>query len=103
MFGGPGVDLRGEAAQEIFALASGVLAWFHAREPVRVRSLAVDLVKGRVIATIEEAPRPRVVRIDRSNDPGSTAELLDLATPLVARLSELSRAQLERRRLTLTR
>jgi hypothetical protein len=97
-FAGPGVDLFGEAAGEAFALAAPVLAWLAAREPVTMRTLGVDLAKRRLLGTVEvPGERPRVIAIDERTDPTSVAELLALATPLVARLGELAAERLEAR------
>jgi hypothetical protein len=82
------VDLRGERADEIFALAQPIVDWFLAREPVVVRSVAIDVEDARVVATFEDTPRPRVVKI---NEPGAAAELLGLATPALSRADALAR------------
>lgn len=69
-FSGPGVDLRGEAAAEAFAAAAPLVDALGSFEPgVVVRSIAVDLERPRVTATLDPLtpaadPRPRVVRVD---------------------------------------
>jgi hypothetical protein len=91
VFGGPGVDLLGDEADAAFALARPMLAWLEAREPVRVRSLSFDVGRRRLLVTLEhaiasgleEAPRPRVVKIDPGVDAGACDDLLRLAGPLV--------------------
>ena len=61
---------RGEAAATAFALAGPLVATLVSAEPgVVVRSIAVDLERPRVTATLEPTTpaadaRPRVVRID---------------------------------------
>jgi hypothetical protein len=101
-FSGPGVDLRGEAARDVFALAAPVVAWFTEREPVTLRSLSIDLGRRRVLATFgalspANGERPHVLRIDERFDAASAGVLIDLAGPLVLRLAELASAQLARR------
>ena len=97
-FGGPGVDLFGEAALEAFALARPLLGWIEAREPVAMRTLGVDLRKRRFLGTVESpGDRPRVIAIDERSDPAAVAALIDLAAPLVARLGELAADRLEAR------
>jgi len=90
-FSGPGCDVRGARAREAFVRAQPLLAWLYAREPVRVRSLSCDLDARRVLVTVDDAPRPRVLRIGGKGDPGGATELLDLAAPLVRYLGELAR------------
>jgi hypothetical protein len=64
-FAGPGVDLLGEAAQEAFRVAAPLLAVLADFEPgIAVRSLAVDLERPRLTATLHADGRPRVVRIE---------------------------------------
>ncbi|HEY1694303.1 MAG TPA: hypothetical protein VGG39_19170 [Polyangiaceae bacterium] len=82
-FEGPGVDLLGDEADAAFALARPILAWLEAREPVRVRSLSFDVGRRRLLVTIEEIPRPRVVKIDPGIDAGACDDLLRLAGPLL--------------------
>ena len=64
-FAGPGVDLFAGAAEEAFRLAAPLLAALAEIEPgIAVRSLAVDLDRPRLTATLHAEGRPRVVRID---------------------------------------
>jgi hypothetical protein len=68
-FSGPGVDLRGEAAAAAIERAAPLLAALAEVEPgIVVRSIAVDLERPRVTASLEPTgasdPRPRVVRVD---------------------------------------
>jgi hypothetical protein len=102
-FAGPGVDLVGDETVEAFALAAPVLAWLEAREPVRVRSLSLDVERGRLLVTIEAEPRPRVVKIDAGVDAGASAEIVALAGPLVRRLGELAGEKLAARAATSSR
>lgn len=96
-FAGPGVDLRGEEARALFALAAPFRAWLDAREPgVQLRSLSVDRGAQRVLITLEPMAadqRPRVVRID----PPHTSELLASAAPLEAELGAVCMEKLRRR------
>jgi hypothetical protein len=96
-FAGPGVDLVGDDTAEAFALAAPLLAWLEAREPVRVRSLSLDVLRRRLLVTVEAEPRPRVVKIDPGLDPGSSTELLALAAPLLRRLGEVAAIKLASR------
>jgi hypothetical protein len=97
-FGGPGVDILGQDAREVFALARPILAWLEAREPVTMRTLGVDLQKRRFLGTAEyPGNRPRVIAIDDRTDPTSVAALLALAEPVVLRLGELAAARIEAR------
>ena len=96
-FAGPGVDLVGDEAAAAFVLAAPILAWLEAREPVRVRSLSLDVVRRRLLVTVEAQPRPRVVKIDPGVDPGASAELLALAAPLIRRLGEIAAVKLAAR------
>ncbi len=70
-FVGPGVDVRGEDADSILALASSVLGWLDAREPgVRVRSFSLKLASDvRALISLEPSEgsldvRPRALRVD---------------------------------------
>ena len=97
-FSGPGVDLRGEEARAIMALAAPFRAWLEAREPgVVPRSLSVDLAAQRVLITLQPNPgeRPRVVRIDAPHG----GDLLREASALEAALCEACAGKL-RQRLT---
>jgi hypothetical protein len=96
-FAGPGVDLRGEEARTLFALATPFRDWLDAREPgVTLRSLSVDLVAQRVLITLEPMAadqRPRVVRID----PPHAGELIVAAATLEATLGAACIEKLRRR------
>jgi hypothetical protein len=84
-FSGAGVDVRGEEARPILALATPFRAWLEAREPgVVLRSLSVDLSSHRVLMTLAPNPgeRPRVTRID----PPHSDDLLREAAALEASL-----------------
>lgn len=96
-FVGPGVDLVGDEAVAAFALAEPIVAWLVAREPVRVRSLSFDVGRRRLLVTVEEPLRTRVVKIDPRVDAGASAELLALAGPLLRRLGEVAREKLAAR------
>ncbi|HEY8042444.1 MAG TPA: hypothetical protein VIF15_21730, partial [Polyangiaceae bacterium] len=96
-FVGPGVDLVGDEAVAAFALAESIVAWLVAREPVRVRSLSFDVGRRRLLVTVEEPLRTRVVKIDPRVDAGASAELLALAGPLLRRLGEVAREKLAAR------
>jgi len=85
-FAGPGVDLFGEAAEEAFRLAGPLLMALAAFEPgIAVRSLAIDLDKPRLTATLHAEGRPRVVRIDAG--PALTRLLIE-TTALALYLAE---------------
>ena len=97
-FLGPGVDLRGAAALRAFELAEPMLAWLRAREPgIALRSLSVDLPRGRVLVSFEDAHgvsvKPMVLRVDAPE----SGELLDAAAPLVSRLEADATEALARR------
>ncbi len=100
-FAGPGVDVVGDDTAPLFALAAPIRAWLEAREPVRIRSLSLDVARGRLLVTLEADPglggRPRVVQIDPRVDAGASAELLRLASPLLRRLGEVAREKLAAR------
>lgn len=102
-FDGPGVDLVGEVAtRDAFAAAQPLVDWLAAREPgIVVRSLSVDFVRGRVLATYTpEGPppssgaRPNVIRVD----PPLSSELLDLSARLCALLARAAAERLALRR-----
>jgi len=99
-FAGPGVDLIGEEASAAFALAAPVLAWLEAREPVCVRSLSLDVGRGRLLVTVEAGPgeRPRVVKIDPRLDAGTSDQIVALAAPLLRHLGEIAAEKLAARR-----
>lgn len=94
-FAGPGVDLRGEAADAVLALAAPLRAWLEAREPgIVLRSLSVDVAKLRVLVTLEQpGDRPRVLRFD----PPSSTALLEQGNPLATEIERACRAALARR------
>jgi hypothetical protein len=98
-FAGPGVDVIGEEAAATFALAAPVLAWLEAREPVRVRSLSLDVGRRRLLVTVEagRGERPRVVKIDPGVDASASDELVALAAPLLRRLGEIAAEKLAAR------
>jgi hypothetical protein len=101
-FAGPGVDLIGGEADAIVALARPLVAWLEAREPVRVRSLSLDVGRRRLLATLAPegatgAGRPRVVKIDPGIDSSSSDELVGLAAPVIRRLGEIVPAKLAAR------
>jgi hypothetical protein len=92
------VDLFGDSAAEAFALAAPLVAWLHAREPVSLRTLSLDLRKRRLLATAEvPGDRPRVISFDERTDAASVQELVTLAEPLVAKLAERARERIEAR------
>ncbi|HEY8087920.1 MAG TPA: hypothetical protein VIF09_08745 [Polyangiaceae bacterium] len=93
-FAGPGVDLVDAEAVAVFADAAPLLRWLEAREPVRVRSLSFDVARRRLLVTVEDVPRPRVVKIDPGVDAGAADELLGLAGPLLRRLGEIAAGKL---------
>ena len=84
-FEGPGVDLLGVAAEEVIALAAGMFAWVSEREPgMSVRSMSVDLERGRVLMTFDAgATRPIVLRVD----PPASVDLLSRGEPLATALA----------------
>ncbi len=85
-FGGPGVDLFGAAAEEAFRLAAPLLAALAAFEPgIAVRSLALDLEKPRLTATLHTDGKPRVVRLDAGP---ALNRLLETTPALAAYLDE---------------
>jgi hypothetical protein len=85
-FSGPGVDLRGAAAEEAFRLATPLFARLAEIEPgIAIRSLALDLEKPRLTATLHAEGRPRVVRIEAG--PALT-RLLRETDALIAYLGE---------------
>jgi hypothetical protein len=96
-FAGPGVDVVGAEADELLALAAPLLRWLEAREPVRVRSLSLDIGRRRLLVTVEAVPKPRVVKIDPRVDAAASDELLLLAGPLIVRLGEVVSVKLAAR------
>jgi hypothetical protein len=97
-FAGPGVDLRGDEARAVLALAGPFRDWLEAREPgIELRSLAVDVRAARIIATLQPSlpeQRPRVVRID----PPHADALLVAAEALHGRLATACLHKLRLRR-----
>ncbi|MDB5217008.1 MAG: hypothetical protein JWO86_4935 [Myxococcaceae bacterium] len=97
LFAGPGVDVRGEEARPLLALATPFRQWLDAREPgVTLRSLSVDVAAHRVLITLEPMAadqRPRVVRID----PPHADELIAAAAPLEEAIGALCIDKLRRR------
>jgi hypothetical protein len=96
-FAGPGIDLTGDEAAEAIARAEPVIAWLQAREPVRLRTLSLDIDRARLLVTVEAAPRPRVIRIDPKIDWRASAEILERAAPLLGHLGSVARAKLRSR------
>jgi hypothetical protein len=95
-FRGPGVDLRGPEAQEVFALSEAVFAWFYARDPsARVRSVSFDLSSRRVLATLSVPgmEKPMVLRVDAPD----SNELFDAASAAVPRMELLAAAAVAKR------
>ena len=94
-FSGPGVDLRGEEAERIFALARPMIAWLEAREPgIVMRSLSVDRSKQRVLVTLdEEGDRPRALRFD----PPSATEIIDAGAEAERAIAELAALKIAKR------
>ena len=86
VFAGPGVDLVGAEADAVLALAAPLTRWLQAREPVRVRSLSLDVARRRLLVTLEDVPKPRVVKIDPGIDAASSEELVTLAGPVLEHL-----------------
>ncbi len=88
-FSGPGVDLFGAEATLAIRLAAPLLDALVAFEPgVVVRSIAVDLERPRVTATLDPtvpdaSPRARVVRLD---DGPMLRRLVALTDPVIAYL-----------------
>ncbi len=102
VFAGPGVDLVGDEADTVLALARPLLAWLEAREPVRVRSLSFDVGRRRLLVTVEPVPggadgRPRVVKVDPRVDASASDELLGLAGPVLRHLGEVVAGKLAAR------
>jgi hypothetical protein len=96
-FAGPGVDLVGVEASAVLTMAAPIVAWLVAREPVRVRTLSLDVARSRLLVTVDAHPRPRVVRVDPRIDAGASAEILALATPIIRHLGTIARIKLAAR------
>jgi hypothetical protein len=97
-FAGPGVDLVGAEAAAAIGVAAPIVAWLQQREPIVVRTLSLDVPRGRLLVTIEGKPRPRVVRIDPSLDASASAEILERAAPLLRHLGGVAWDKLAARR-----
>lgn len=116
-FSGPGVDLRGDAAAAALGLATPLVATLQEAEPgVRVRSIAVDLERPRITATLDpttpsedrgspdkpgpargssgDDPRARVVRLD---DGALLRRLLEASGPICDHLARAASEALARR------
>lgn len=102
-FSGPGVDLRGADADDAFRAAAPLIAGLAEAEPgIAVRSIAVDLERPRVTATLdpttpEADPRPRVVRVDEGP---LLRRLIEASGPAVTALVAAATLALARRRAT---
>lgn len=102
-FSGPGVDLRGEPAAAAFRAAAPLFAALAAIEPgIVVRSVAVDLERPRVTASLEPASpgteqRPRVVRVDEGP---ALQRLLATSSAVTALLTTSAEEALARREAT---
>jgi hypothetical protein len=96
-FAGPGVDLVGAEATTAIGIAVPIVAWLQEREPVLVRTLSLDVARARLLVTVEEKPRPRVVRIDPRIDASASAEILERAAPLLRHLGGIARDKLAAR------
>ena len=102
-FSGPGVDLRGEPAEAAFRAAAPLLAALAAIEPgIVVRSVAVDLERPRITASLEPVspdadPRLRVVRVDEGP---ALRRLLATSTAVTALLTTSAEEALTRREAT---
>lgn len=94
-FAGPGVDLRGEEAERVIALAKPMVAWLEAREPgIVMRSLSVDRAKMRVLVTLEqEGDRPRALRFD----PPSANELVDAGAEVERAIADAAEIKIANR------
>jgi hypothetical protein len=93
-FAGPGVDVLGADAVALVAAAAPVFAWFDALEPgVRVRTIAFDFVRERVIANVENSARPRVVKVEAP----ASADLFARARPLATLALRFAHARLAHR------
>lgn len=98
-FAGPGVDLVGAEAAAAIGVAAPIVAWLQQREAILVRTLSLDVPRGRRLVTIEKQPRPRVVRIDPSIDASASAEILGRAAPLLRHLGGVAWDRLAARQL----
>ena len=96
-FAGPGVDLVGAEAATAIGVAAPIVAWLQQREPILLRTLSLDVPRGRLLVTIEGKPRPRVVRVDPRIDASASAEILERAAPLLRHLGGVVRDKLAAR------
>jgi hypothetical protein len=100
-FAGPGVDLLGAEADAVFARARPLLAWLEAREPVRVRTLSLDVGRRRLLVTLDAegigGSGKRVVKIDPGVDPVSSDELVALAAGVLEHLGQAVAGKLAER------
>ncbi|MDP9000351.1 MAG: hypothetical protein M3O46_09595, partial [Myxococcota bacterium] len=48
-FAGPGVDLVGAEAATAIGVAAPIVAWLQQREPILVRTLSLDVPRGRLL------------------------------------------------------
>jgi hypothetical protein len=95
-FEGAGVDVRGDEMDRLVSLSGPVFDWLEAREPgVSVRSFSIDVQAGRVLVTLYDAPRPRVVRIDGPMG----REIVEAASPLLTLAGEIAARKLRARAL----
>ena len=95
-FKGPGVDLRGLGAQEVFALSAPIFSWLLARAPLAtVRSVSFDMRARRVLAALDVpgSDKPAVLRVDGME----SAELFAAAGAAMQRMLALSALALARR------
>jgi hypothetical protein len=98
-FGGPGVDVIGDEADALLALAEPLFAGIEALEPgVRIRSLSVDLERPRLLVTLVDRlssmQKPRVLRVDETS---LIERLLGESGPLLGALATAAEAALARR------
>ncbi len=94
----PGINLLGDEAAEAFKLSEPIRALLEARQPNRIRSLSVDVLKATLLFTVEGYPRPQVMRIDLATAPFGSAGLLLRTAPLLVYLGTMARAKLAARR-----
>lgn len=101
-FSGPGVDLLGADAEMVFSAARTLFSTIERVQPgVVLRSVAVDLKRRRVLATMDPLtpdadPRGQVIRVDSGH---LLDALIDAAEALTPTLLPLVRAALLRRQL----
>lgn len=95
-FEGPGVDLRGPSAQEVFELCEPVFSWLLVHAPrATVRSVSFDMRSRRVLATLDVpgSDKPAVLRVEGEE----SAELFAAARAALPRMLALSALALARR------